>query len=105
MKKERVENLVTFATKFTEATPAQAEGLKSFAEKDYEGAKKFVDGLKPKPSNTKINGPDHNGLDPKFFKEDGKEITYKDILNDASLAKKFSETELAELKKKSNLFQ
>jgi hypothetical protein len=91
---KRVDDLVSFAVQSKDVTPAQGEGLRKFAEANYDEAKKFVDGLPSK----KENPPLHSA------KPDDKEYAYEEIIKDPSLAAKFSETELAEMKKRSKIF-
>lgn len=86
------------------STEAFEKHVKKFAEhSEFSEVKSFVDGMKAKTSNPHLKGPEDLG-DKKFFKEDGKAITYEDILRDPSLAAKFSEAERLELKKKSENF-
>jgi len=96
MAKQQVADLIEYAIKQKGMLPAQTDGLKKFAETNFDEAKKFVDAL-----------PDKKEPPKNFsFKVDGKEkpITYEDVLKDPSLAKNFSEEQLMELKKNSNLF-
>lgn len=112
-KEERLNNLktVAIATKDVLGAFGSIEAfekhLTKFAEHaDYNEVKTFVDALKVKPANPPLKRPDTSSdTETKFFKEDGKPITYEDLLRDPSLAQKFTEEERAELKKKSETFK
>jgi hypothetical protein len=94
--------------------PADKENYRNFAEADYDGAKKFFEGMKPAASNlgdaeTVKNGAGaalpSNSSDPKFFSDDGKtRLTYTEILKN-DLEDKFTEAELDKLRNEDKNFK
>lgn len=111
-KEERLSNLksVAIATKDVlsgfGSIEAFTKHIDKFAEHaEFAEVKAFVDNLKAKPGNPPVTGPVDTGDDKKFFKDDGKAITYEDLLREPSLAARFTEAERAELKKKSENFK
>lgn len=74
--------------------PASGERIRRLAEAEYDETKKFVDGLPAKKLNVHLARPNDNG----------KEVTYEEVIKSPELARNFTEDELKELKKKSKTF-
>ncbi len=96
LNKDRVEMLAEFAVNVKDCIPAQVESIKNIANVNFAEAKKFVEAMPPKKANHNL--PRVNGGN------ETKEYTYDEILANPKLAQKYSETELADLKKKSKIF-
>lgn len=95
----KVDSLITAG----KVLPANKDYLVKMALADSESFDKFAETLPVLPvmeqSKTGQKTPSVKDLkDPKFFKEDGKPVTYADIVKDPALQKNFSEEELAELR-------
>jgi len=112
LKKERNELLLSDAVAAGKISTAQAQELKAFAETDFESCKKFIDSttvLKAKPERNpelfkQVIKPVIPEVGNKFYDDNGKKITYRDILTNPTLANKFSETEIENMRQESELF-
>lgn len=91
-KKQRVDELVASAVATKIILPANADSIRTFAEQNYDAAKKLIDALPAKsqpPVITKFTGQD-------------KDVTYEQILANPKLAEYYSDEELNEIKKRSS---
>lgn len=94
-KKQRVDNLLSFAVENKNVLPAHVENLRTYAEQNFDAAKNLVYSLPAK------NQPP----DIAKLKEGEKEFTYEQVIADPELSKNFTEEQLNELRKKSKTFR
>ncbi|MBE2218015.1 MAG: hypothetical protein IAE90_07430 [Ignavibacteria bacterium] len=101
--KEKAQLLVDTAFSAGKIEATQKESLLAFAEGNFEGAQKFIEGLPVNPlfKEKQVQGKDiklDTGAE-KFKDSEGKQITYQSILEKPELALRFSEAEIGELEK------
>lgn len=98
LSQKRVDDLLAFAVETKDVLPANAENIRKFAQTDYDGAKNLISSLPPKRPNVILARPNPGG------KTKG-EHTYEEVIKDPELAKLYSDTEIADLKKQSKTFR
>jgi hypothetical protein len=113
LKKERNELLLSDAVAAGKISKDQAIELKKFAEADFGACKKFIESQaapaaaapKFKPELTQaVIKPIIPETGNKFFDDNGKKITYKDVLDNPALANKFSDTDIERMRQESEIF-
>lgn len=94
-REKKITDLIDSAISAGKILPANKDLFIKYAETDYEGTKNLLQSLTPTGllNNNQVPTITPDATDPKFYKEDGKKITYKDILDNPELQKKFSEQE------------
>lgn len=95
---KRVDDLLAFGVETRDITPANVARFRKFAETDFDGAKALITSLPAKRQNVILARPMTGG------KAKG-EHTYEEVVKDPELAKLYSETEIAELKRQSKTFR
>ncbi|MDI6804934.1 MAG: phage protease [Bacteroidota bacterium] len=93
-KKQRVDDLLASAVTNKNILPANVENLRTFAEQNFDAAKKLIDALPAKSQPPVV---------AKFISEE-KELTYKEVMADPKLAQQLSEEQINDLKAKSKIF-
>jgi hypothetical protein len=110
MKKLRIDDLLENAAKDGKIAPIDKENYRAFVEYNFDLARKMFNEMPVKeilkPKQIASQFPEMVELtNPKFVKPNGVLYRYEEVIKDSSLLKRFSDDELAELKKQSETFK